>query len=132
MILRKVTPSVRSGFGRIKPTLMVKITFLYFEDCPSHEIALSRLQEVLLEEGIEAEIEIVRVEGEDQARGLNFIGSPSIRIDGEDILPHTDDEIVGLSCRVFVLEDGRISPLPSYEMIREGLRRGIEGGSLRS
>lgn len=109
---------------------MARITFLYFEDCPSHEIALSRLQEVLQEEGIEAEIEIVKVESDVQARRLHFIGSPSIRIDGEDILPHTDENIVGLSCRAFVLEDGRISPLPSYEMIREGLRRKVEDGSL--
>lgn len=110
---------------------MVRITFLYFEGCPSHEVALSRLQQVLQEEGIEAEIEFVEVESEDQARRLHFIGSPSIWVDGEDILPHTDQEVVGLSCRVFVLEDGRISPLPSYEMIREGLWGRIEDGSLR-
>jgi hypothetical protein len=110
---------------------MTRITFLYFEDCPSHEIALARLQEVLQEEGIEAEIQIVKVDSEDQARRLKFIGSPTIRIEGEDILPHTDNEIVGLTCRAFVLEDGRISPLPSYEMIREGLRRGVEGTSLK-
>lgn len=111
---------------------MPRITFLYFEECPSHEVALARLQEVLQEQGIEAEIEIVKVETEDQARRLHFIGSPAIQVDGEDILPHTDQEVVGLSCRAFVLEDGRISPLPSYEMIREGLRKKVEDSSLRS
>jgi hypothetical protein len=32
---------------------MVKITFLYFEDCPSHGPALARLREVMAEEGME-------------------------------------------------------------------------------
>ena len=105
---------------------MIEVTFLYFEDCPSHDVALERLREVLKEEGVKAEIEIIKVETDDQARRLRFIGSPTIRINGEDILPPSDHDIVGLACRAFVLEDGRISPLLSFEMIRAGLRRNIE------
>ena len=105
---------------------MIEVTFLYFEDCPSHDVALERLREVLKEEGVKAEIEIIKVETDDQARRLRFFGSPTIRINGEDILPPSDHDIVGLACRAFVLEDGRISPLPSFEMIRAGLRRNIE------
>lgn len=104
---------------------MMDVTFLYFEDCPSHDFALERLRQVLQEEGVEAEIEIIKVETDDQARSLQFLGSPTIRINGEDILPPSDHDIVGLACRAFVLEDGRISPLPSYEMIRAGIRRNI-------
>lgn len=104
---------------------MMDVTFLYFEDCPSHDLALERLRQVLQEEGVEAEIEIIKVETDDQARSLQFLGSPTIRINGEDILPPSDHDIVGLACRAFVLEDGRISPLPSYEMIRAGIRRNI-------
>jgi hypothetical protein len=109
---------------------MIDVTFFYFEDCPSHDVALARLQEVLREEGILAEIEIIKVETEDQARQYQFVGSPTIRINGEDIVPTTDQQIVGLACRAFVLEDGRISPLPSYEMIRKGIRRIVDGTSL--
>jgi hypothetical protein len=109
---------------------MTDVTFLYFEDCPSHDVALSRLREVLREEGIAANIEIIKVETNEQARRLQFIGSPTIRINGVDIIPPSDKEIVGLACRTFVLEDGRISPLPSYEMIRAGIRRNVEGASV--
>jgi hypothetical protein len=110
---------------------MTDVTFLYFEDCPSHDVALARLQEVLREEGIQADIEIIKLETDDQARQLQFVGSPTIRINGQDIVPPSDQEIVGLACRAYVLEDGRISPLPSYEMIRNGIRRSIEGASLK-
>ena len=109
---------------------MIDVTFLYFEDCPSHDVALSRLREVLSEEGIDVDIEVIKVETDDQARSLQFVGSPTIRINGDDIIPHSDKESVGLACRAYVLEDGRISPLPSNEMIRTGLRRNIESASL--
>jgi hypothetical protein len=54
---------------------MLKITFLYFEDCPSHEPALTRLREVMAEEGIDAPIEIIRVDTEEEAERLDFFGS---------------------------------------------------------
>ncbi len=103
---------------------MTDVTFLYFEDCPSHNVALARLREVLHEEGIQADIKITKVETDEQAQELNFIGSPTILIDGKDIVAPQDAAIVGLACRTYTLEDGRISPLPSYEMIRNGIRRG--------
>ncbi len=108
---------------------MTDLTFLYFEDCPSHDVALARLREVLREEGIQAEIKIIKVETDEQAKELKFIGSPTILIDGQDIVTPHDAAIVGLACRAYTLEDGRISPLPSYEMIRNGIRRGIASAS---
>ena len=40
-----------------------------------------------------------------------FVGSPTIRVDGRDVQP-PDGEPAGLTCRVYRLRDGRISPLP--------------------
>jgi hypothetical protein len=101
----------------------MKITFLYYEDCPSHDAALDRLRQVMAEEGIQTEIEIIKVETEEQAQRLRFIGSPTIRINGLDIDPPPPDAYYALTCRAYHLEDGRISPLPSPDMIRRGLRR---------
>ncbi len=100
----------------------MKICFLYYEDCPSHEQALARLRQVMEEEGIQAEIEVIKVETEEQAQALQFIGSPTIRVDGRDIDPPPPDAYYALTCRAYRLEDGRISPLPSMEMIRRALR----------
>jgi len=100
----------------------VEITFLYFEGCPSHAAALARLRQVMAEEGVQAEIEIVKVETDEQAQGRRFVGSPTILINGQDIDPLPAGIQVALTCRAYRLEDGRISPLPSAAMIRRALR----------
>src|SRR5512137_2874889 len=102
---------------------VVRITFLYFEDCPSHEAALARLRQVVAEQGVQAEIEIVKIETDEQAQSRRFVGSPTILIDGRDIDPLPADIQYALTCRAYQLEDGRISPLPSADMIRRALRR---------
>ena len=56
-----------------------------------------------------------------------FVGSPTIRIDGEDVQP-PKEEPVGLSCRVYKLRDGRVSPLPDRQDVRAALLNAIEGG----
>jgi hypothetical protein len=99
----------------------VQVSFLYYEECPSYDLALERLREVMTEEDIPAELEVIKVETEDQARQLGFVGSPTIRVDGQDIDPPSDPRYA-LTCRVYRLEDDRISPLPSKDMIRRALR----------
>ena len=98
-----------------------RITFLYWEDCQSHDEALSRLRKVLAEERIDAEIETVRVQSENEAKRLQFAGSPTILVDGKDIQPPKTAHY-SLSCRAYHLENGRISPLPSESMIRAALK----------
>ncbi|RMF29195.1 MAG: DUF2703 domain-containing protein [Chloroflexi bacterium] len=100
----------------------MNIHFLYYEECPSHEKALERLRQVMAEEGIQAEIEIIKVETEEQAQRWRFVGSPTILINGQDIDPPPSDAYYALTCRAYRLEDGRISPLPSTAMIRRALR----------
>lgn len=100
----------------------MNIEFLYFEDCPSHDQALARLQQVMREENVESPITITKIETEDQALERQFIGSPTILINGQDIVPPVTGAYVGLTCRVYRLEDGRFSPLPSVLMIREAIR----------
>ena len=103
----------------------MEIKFLYYEDCPSHDQALDRLKQVMAEEGIEVGIEVIKVETEAQAQALRFVGSPTIWVNGEDIVPTPPDSYYSLTCRAYRLEDGRISPLPSLEMIRSPLQNAV-------
>lgn len=105
----------------------MKIDFLYYEDCPSHEVALERLRQVMDEEGVQAVIKITKVETDEQAQALRFVGSPTIRIDGLDIDPPPADAYYALTCRVYRWEDDRFSPLPSPDMIRRALRAASVG-----
>ncbi len=99
----------------------MRVSFLYYEECPSHDLALERLREVMAEEGIPGEVEVLKVETEEQAHELRFVGSPTIRVDGQDIDPPTDPRYA-LTCRAYRLADGRIAPLPSKDMIRRALK----------
>ena len=99
----------------------LKIRFLYCEDCPSHDQALQRLRNSIEAEGVTADVEMVRVDSDEEAERLKFIGSPTITINGHDIHPVTEGRYA-LTCRAYRLEDGRISPLPSEEMMRKALR----------
>lgn len=102
----------------------MKIQFLFFEGCPSHEQGLLRLEKVLREESVNAQIEIIEVVSEKQAAELGFIGSPTILVNGGDIDPHgLEGQFPALTCRVYRLADGRFSPLPPESMIRKALHR---------
>ena len=100
---------------------MVHVTFLFYEDCPSHELAIERLREVLNEEDIDTEVEVVKVESEEQAQERHFVGSPTILLTGQDIDPLPPDSYYALTCRAYHLEDGRISPLPSRGMLKRAI-----------
>lgn len=102
----------------------MRVEFLYWEECPSHTEALRRLREVLSEEGVKDKIELIQVDTEDKAQRLRFPGSPTIRFDGVDMTPPVE-ESHGLSCRVYLTDDGRVTPLPTTDMIRRALRSAV-------
>jgi hypothetical protein len=53
---------------------------------------------------------------------LGFPGSPTIRVNGVDVDVRGAGQMgTALTCRVYLVGDGRFSPLPSKEMIRSAL-----------
>ena len=105
----------------------MKIELYFWEGCPSHPEAKALLEDVLAERGIDEPIELREVFTEEQAVALGFPGSPTIRVDGSDVQPPGPQEPGGLTCRVYRLRDGRLSPLPDPEDIRAALARAGAG-----
>ena len=101
----------------------MRVELLWWEGCPSYPETLADLERVLAAEGIAGEVETVEIESDEQARRERFPGSPTIRIDGEDVFPCDDPEPHSLTCRVYRLRDGRPSPTPDPEDLREAIRR---------
>jgi hypothetical protein len=99
----------------------MRIEFLFWDECPSHPEALARLRSVLRGEGVDTPVEIIEVRTEAEAAARAFPGSPTIRINGADIQPPGDNPI-GLSCRVYHSDGGRVTPLPTEAMIRRAVR----------
>jgi hypothetical protein len=98
----------------------MKVELLWWEGCPSHPKALEQLREVLREEGVDPQVvELREVESDEQAERERFFGSPTIRIEGEDVQPPQNGSPVSLTCRVYRLRDGRPSPTPDPADVRE-------------
>jgi len=68
----------------------MKVEVLYFDGCPNHEALLPHLRALLLAAGADAVIELVLVDDTDAAERQRFLGSPTVRVDGEDIEPGAD------------------------------------------
>jgi len=67
------------------------------------------------------EIAIREIHTDEDAARERFVGSPTIRIDGRDAVPPGEDEPFGLTCRVYYRRDGRVSPTPDPQDLREAL-----------
>jgi hypothetical protein len=99
----------------------MKVEVLYFDGCPTYEKATTTLRAVLAEEGVEAEVQLVAVNTDEEAQRLRFPGSPTVRVDGRDLFPAPEREDWRLGCRVYATPEG-LSGSPTAEMIREALK----------
>jgi hypothetical protein len=99
------------------------VELLWWRECPSWERALAMLREEMSAAGLgEERLRVTEVRTDDDAERHSFPGSPTIRIDGRDIQPPGEEEPGGLTCRVYRQRDGRVSPLPDRDDIRDALR----------
>ncbi|MGP0565491.1 MULTISPECIES: DF family (seleno)protein [unclassified Nitrospina] len=99
----------------------MKIELLYFADCPNHEPALAMLQQVVAEEGVQADIQSIDITSQKMAQTMRFLGSPSIRINGKDVEGNSmADASYGRKCRIY-LDSGKPSGLPSRETLKKAV-----------
>jgi hypothetical protein len=96
----------------------MKIEVLYVPNCPNHAVALERLREVLSPESFQKHVNEILVEDADMAQSLQFLGSPTIRINGRDVEPQSEKTTAfGLMCRLY--PDG--SGAPSEHRLRAAI-----------
>src|SRR5579875_2919608 len=80
----------------------MEIELLYWEGCPSHPKALADLQAVIAELGLAAEVKVREVSSEEQAARERFVGSPTIRVNGKDIVdPGAQPPIPSISVKLW-------------------------------
>jgi hypothetical protein len=106
----------------------MEIEILYFDGCPTYKMAEKTLQEVIAEEGMDAEIKLVAVNSDSEAQQVRFAGSPTIRVDGEDLFPVPERAEYALGCRMYATPEG-LRGAPTDEMFSEALRRKEGGGA---
>lgn len=102
---------------------MKQIDILYFDSCPGWRAAEQRVRQVVLDAGLEGDVSVrlVPVETEEGARTHHFVGSPTVRVDGEDVDPAAGQRTsFGLQCRLYD-SGGRLDRLPPTNLIRSAL-----------
>jgi hypothetical protein len=107
-----------------------EIELLWWRGCPSTDRALELLRDALVELGLgDTEVRLVEISNDEQAHRAGFAGSPTILIDGVDLVElagvgdGAEAEAPGLSCRLYRRRDGRIAPTPDPADIRAALSR---------
>jgi hypothetical protein len=104
----------------------MRVELLYWDGDPHYMTARQRLVEVLTEDAFETPIQMVAINSQDDAELLEFIGSPTIRIDGIDIQPDPP-AVSGLRLRTYPADDDLdgppTEPIPSKRLIRQAVER---------
>jgi hypothetical protein len=105
------------------------VELLWWEGCPSWPEALEELKGIMAEEGLDPDsVELREVATDVDAERERFVGSPTIRVDGEEVAP-APGEPLGLTCRIYRLRDGRVSPTPDPADLRQAIGRAKSGRS---
>jgi hypothetical protein len=95
----------------------MRVELLYADGDPAAMPARQNLVEVLTEDAFETPIQMIAIGSDDDAALLDMRGSPTIRIDGQDIDPGWDGP-VGLAAR-----DYGGGPVPDKPLIRRAVER---------
>ena len=104
----------------------MKVEVLYVPECPSYPAAVKLVRDVLNSEGVAAEIRELLVTDEAMATDLAFSGSPTIRINGQDVVGESSKEkVFALSCRLY--PGSAEICLPPIEMVRRAVVEAREG-----
>ena len=99
----------------------LRVELLVVEDCPHLEQARRDLETVLRRGIIETPVQVIFVSSQEDADYLGFQGSPTIRIDGEDVVPQPDLP-VALACRIYRDADGRAHGSPPIEVVEAAVK----------
>ncbi|MGC8927018.1 MAG: DF family (seleno)protein [Myxococcota bacterium] len=97
----------------------MEIRLLYFEGCPGFKRAENILRDVVNSMGVEVDIDLVDVNKGEVEKIKNFLGSPTILINGDDIEGKRTDEPV-MSCRLYGFK-----PYPERYLIEAAVLRAL-------
>ncbi|MEO8626064.1 MAG: proline dehydrogenase family protein [Candidatus Limnocylindrales bacterium] len=101
----------------------MRVELLATSDCPHVERAEEIVREALADNGHTPLIERVYISDLDNAAGLGFHGSPTLRIDGRDVVPLPNDLPINLGCRLYKQPDGTLDGVVPQQTIAAEVER---------
>ncbi len=103
----------------------MKIELLYFDGCRNYPTVLRYLQEILREKNLDIPVEMVEIKSDDEAIKHRFTGSPTVKINGRDIVPQESEDF-SMGCRMY-LDGDEITELPGKKTLRHAIEQAIQG-----
>jgi proline dehydrogenase len=111
----------------------MRVELLVSPLCPHAEATEAVVREALTVDGREPSVQRIFVSDLDHAAGLGFHGSPTLRIDGRDVVPPPAGEPIHLGCRLYPQPDGgRTGVIPAQTILDELARREQEAEQARA
>jgi hypothetical protein len=100
------------------------VEILAFQGCPNVGPTRALVERIARELALDPVLEMIDVPDAEAPRGLRFLGSPSVRVNGVDVEPGADERCdYVFACRVYRTPDG-YAGRPSEEWLRDALRNG--------
>ena len=105
------------------PRKVVNIGILFIEGCPGLSSITNNIKEIIDEETVDADITLMRIETLEDAKRLQFTGSPTVRINGRDVGSNMKAiRDYGLRSRHYYV-NGKKLDYPSKSMIRAAINK---------
>jgi len=121
----------------------MRIELLYTMDCPWCVKTKKLIKESLEELGIKAEVDKILIDTDEKAKKYNFVGSPTVKINGKDVQEEVSkeqclpcEELIKRTkettefvkqecrcgCRIYFYK-GKKYPYPPKELIKDALKK---------
>jgi hypothetical protein len=94
----------------------MRIEIRYVPGCPNYQPTVERVRAVLSSEAVKTRIQGIPVTTEVEAKALSFPGSPTVRVNGEDV-ELRPTSVPSLACRLYANRSG----VPSEELLRKAM-----------
>jgi hypothetical protein len=105
----------------------LRVEVLYVPACPSHAEAVKLVRDAMAAERVIAEVHEVLVTDDAMAGSLRFRGSPTIRINGRDVVEDGGNPAgFALSCRLY--GGSKLTGVPPEETVRQAVVEALARG----
>jgi uncharacterized protein len=115
-----MTPEIQGPPSDRTLPRMIVVEVLVTDNCPHEDDAINLVTMAAQGTGVTPRLTLIEIHDLEQAEQQQFLGSPTIRINGSDIAPPTTDHAASLACRLYHTTHG-LSGVPELDLVRTAL-----------
>ena len=100
------------------------VEILVTQDCPHEDAAVDLVGMAANTLDVAPNVRVIEVADLAEARQRDFVGSPTIRIEGRDVCPPNNPD-ASLACRLYTTTEG-LSGVPDVRLMRAALKDALD------